>query len=80
VTHGHLIVGAGKPGALGSDDKYAFDDNGKSIKTFTLLQHGGVQARISVTNLANDQMATPYENMLPWVALTFCKKKQEVTG
>jgi hypothetical protein len=72
-TRGRLILGAGD--AKVQTNRLSIDERGKALKNFALLQHGGDLARINFKDLASDQPITPYENMLPWVALTFCKKK-----
>jgi hypothetical protein len=74
-TRGRLILGAGD--AKVQTNKLSIDERGKALKNFALLQHGGDLARINFEDLASDQPIAPYENMLPWVALTFCKKKVE---
>jgi hypothetical protein len=74
-TRGRLILGAGD--AKVQTNRLSIDERGKALKNFALLQHGGDLARINFKDLASDQPITPYENMLPWVALTFCKKSRK---
>jgi hypothetical protein len=74
-TRGRLILGAGDP--LVQNNKLRIDERGNPLKNFMLLKHGGDLARIDFTDHASAQLITPYENMLPWVALTFCEKMSE---
>jgi hypothetical protein len=78
ITRGRIIVADGDP--LVETNKYRKDERNKNLKNFASGQHGGDLAMINFTDRSTDDITTPSENMLPWIALTFCRKKAEEAG
>jgi hypothetical protein len=67
-----VIVGAGDPSK--APGKMAFDERGERLQDYVLRQHGGQQAFADLSRLQLATGVQPHSNILPYVALYYCKK------
>lgn len=68
-----VIVGAGDPSE--APGKMAFDERGRRLEGYVLRQHGGQQAFANLVGLDTIAGVQPHSNVLPYVALYYCKKE-----
>jgi hypothetical protein len=71
-ARGRTIVGAGNPET--APGKMAYDETGRQLRGYVLRQHGGEQLLARVEEDRTPRGALPHANMIPYIALYYCKK------